>query len=145
MTSGYDLIALSVITTVLAAGGAYLATRPVRPSKRDEREKALLEKLEEFDEWLRLESAPALSKDRTKQSEILELDAVALLEAIPELLLVRGQVGTVLEALEHGLYLVEFARAKDGVEIATVAIDSTKLLKLCHEPTEENKLPGDIT
>lgn len=142
MTNYYDLIALCVVTIATVTGAAYVATQPTKPSKREELEKELLAKLEKVDEWMHLNSGLSTLQEGVKRAEILQLETVALLEAIPERHLVRGQVGTVLQVLERGAVLVEFARAEDGVEIATVAVDSSKLLKLCHELAEENKLPG---
>lgn len=138
MTNYYDLIALCVIALIFVTGACFVVTQPTKPSKRDEREKAILAKLEKVDEWMRLNSAPSLGQNSGRQTKIFQLDTVALLEAIPEQHLVRGQVGTVLEVLAQGVLLVEFARANDGSEVATETIAATKLLKLWHEPSEES-------
>ena len=137
MTNGYDLIALCVIAPIIVTGACYVATQPTKPSQRDEREKAILAKLEKFDEWMRQNSAPPLVQEGGRQTEIVQFDTVALLEAIPAQHLLRGQVGTIREVLAQGVLLVEFARAKDGREIATEIIAATKLLKLWHEPSED--------
>ena len=141
MTNAYDLIGLCVIGLIAVAGGCYVATQPTKPSKRDEREKAILAKLEKLDEWLRLDSARPLLQESGRRTEIRRFDTVALLEAIPKQHLVRGQIGTVLEVLARGVLLVEFARAKDGRDVTTETIPTTRLLKLWHEPGEEINPP----
>jgi len=137
MTNYHDLIALCVITLIVVSGAYFVVTRPTKPSKRDEREDAILTKLENIHEWMSLNSVQPLIQKSGQKTEIHPLDTVALLDEFPEQRLVRGQVGTVLEVLAQGVFLVEFARAKDGREITTEAIAAAKLLKLRYEPQEE--------
>jgi len=54
---------------------------------------------------------------------------VALLEAIPEHKLIRGQVGTVVEKWADDVYEVEFAD-KNGVTVELVAVHNRQLLEL---------------
>lgn len=62
------------------------------------------------------------------------LDVVATLREYPEWRIRRGQVGTVIEELDGGHVLVEFA-SLDGVAYATLPIRVGQLLKLEHTPT----------
>lgn len=64
--------------------------------------------------------------------EIRLFDVVAILEDQPAKGLVRGQVGTVVEALGAGVFEVEFSD-NDGRTYATVALKVEKLLLLRHE------------
>lgn len=61
------------------------------------------------------------------------LDVVALLVAMPEQGLVRGQVGTVVEQLDNGMFEVEFSD-DEGRTYAELAIGSDVLLVLHHRP-----------
>jgi len=61
------------------------------------------------------------------------LSAVAVLEDLPEQGLVRGQVGTVVEAWAPGVYEVEFCD-DDGRTYATVALKADQMMVLHHEP-----------
>ncbi len=61
------------------------------------------------------------------------LSVVALLEDLPEHGLVRGQVGTVVETWEPGLYEVEFSDT-NGRTYAMVALKPEQVLPLHHEP-----------
>ncbi|MHB8249045.1 MAG: DUF4926 domain-containing protein [Acidithiobacillus sp.] len=61
------------------------------------------------------------------------LDVVALVRAHPESSLRRGQVGTVVEALSPGQYLVEFANL-NGEAYAFLALSEHELLRLHHQP-----------
>jgi len=63
------------------------------------------------------------------------LDVVALLEDEAKHGLMRGQVGTVVEALAPGVFEVEFSD-NDGRTYATVAVPAEKLLVLRHEVIE---------
>ena len=65
--------------------------------------------------------------------ELELLSVVALLEDIPEHALLRGQVGTIVERLAPGVYEVEFSDDA-GRAYATLALRSTQLLTLHHEP-----------
>lgn len=67
------------------------------------------------------------------------LDTVALLEDVTgwsmddqEVRLSRGQVGTVIEARDQDVVIVEFA-GMDGVAYALASIASTYLLRLHHD------------
>ncbi len=61
---------------------------------------------------------------------------VALLEDLPETGLVRGQVGTVVEAWAPGVYEVEFAD-HNGKTYAMVALKAEQLMRLHHEPVHQ--------
>jgi hypothetical protein len=66
------------------------------------------------------------------------LTAVAVLRDIPEDKLVRGQVGTIIEELVPGAYLVEFCD-KEGHPYAVVAAKSDDLMRLHYGPMEKAK------
>lgn len=61
------------------------------------------------------------------------LSVVALLQDMAEKGLRRGQVGTIVEVLEQGAFLVEFSDDQ-GRCYALEAIPSDLLLQLHHEP-----------
>ncbi len=63
------------------------------------------------------------------------LDVVALTEDLPERGLYRGQVGTVVEVLESGVFEVEFSD-DEGRAYASVALKDEQLLMLHYEPVE---------
>ena len=63
------------------------------------------------------------------------LDVVALTEDLPERGLYKGQVGTVVETLEPGVYEVEFSD-DEGHAYASVALKAEQLLVLHYEPIE---------
>jgi hypothetical protein len=63
------------------------------------------------------------------------LDVVALTEDLPERGLHRGQVGTVVEVLESGVFEVEFSD-DEGRAYASVALKTDQLLVLHYEPVE---------
>ncbi len=63
------------------------------------------------------------------------LDVVALTEDLPERGLYRGQVGTVVEILEPGVFEVEFSD-DEGRAYASVALRDNQLLMLRYEPVE---------
>ena len=63
------------------------------------------------------------------------LDVVALTEDLPERGLHRGQVGTVVEFLEPGVFEVEFSD-DEGRAYASVALKAKQLLVLYYEPVE---------
>jgi hypothetical protein len=65
--------------------------------------------------------------------ETAPLSIVALLEALPEKGLQRGQVGTVVEALAPGVYEVEFSD-DSGRTYASVALRAEQFMQLHHEP-----------
>lgn len=62
-------------------------------------------------------------------------DVVALLEDLPEHNLKRGQVGTLVEEWQPGVYEVEFADT-DGVAYAMVALRTEQLMTLYWHPTK---------
>ena len=61
------------------------------------------------------------------------LDVVALTADIPEKLLLRGQVGTVVDILEPGHYEVEFCD-DDGRTYAQATLGDNQLLVLRYNP-----------
>ena len=63
------------------------------------------------------------------------LDVVALTEELPERGLYGGQVGTVVEVLEPGVFEVEFSD-DEGRAYASVALKAEHLLVLRYEPVE---------
>ncbi len=66
--------------------------------------------------------------------ELDKLSVVALVEALPEKELRRGQVGTIVENLAPGVYEVEFSDDA-GRTYASVALTADHLMRLYHEPT----------
>lgn len=48
-----DLIVLTAICALAVTGGFYVATQPVTPSQRAERENELIRKLDETSAWMR--------------------------------------------------------------------------------------------
>jgi len=67
-------------------------------------------------------------------AEIEAISVVAVLEDIPEKDLLRGQVGTVVETLEPGVFEVEFS-GDNGHTYATRALRSDQIVALDHETT----------
>jgi hypothetical protein len=63
------------------------------------------------------------------------LDVVALTRDIPELSLVRGQVGTTVEQLDGDHWEVEFVD-DNGTTFSLVALPANTLLVLRHGPVE---------
>ncbi|AHY48394.1 Hypothetical Protein RradSPS_3111 (plasmid) [Rubrobacter radiotolerans] len=63
------------------------------------------------------------------------LDVVALTEDLPGRGLYRGQVGTVVEALEPNVFEVEFSD-DEGRAYAFVSLRADQLLVLHYEPIE---------
>lgn len=61
------------------------------------------------------------------------LDVVALLEDIPELGLYQGQVGTIVEEYEPGVFEVEFSDPS-GHAYALETLNAKKLMVLHHRP-----------
>lgn len=61
------------------------------------------------------------------------LDVVATLREYPELHIGRGQVGTIIEELDDGYVLVEFANL-DGVAYAISPIPVEQLIRLENTP-----------
>ena len=60
------------------------------------------------------------------------LDVVALLDDVPDVKLVRGQVGTIVEQLGRDVCEVEFSDNK-GRTYATLTLRADQLLVLHHE------------
>ena len=67
------------------------------------------------------------------------LDIVALLENLPELNLYRGQVGTIVEEYEPGVFEVEFSDST-GKAYAIETLRQTQLMILHHSPLERQKV-----
>jgi hypothetical protein len=67
--------------------------------------------------------------------EIKLLDVVALTEDLPERKLRRGQVGTVVELLDPGVFEVEFTD-NDGRTFASLALKENQLMVLYYQPQE---------
>ena len=63
------------------------------------------------------------------------LDVVALTENLPKRKLRRGQVGTVVELLDPGVFEVEFTD-NDGRVYASLALKQNQLLVLYYQPQE---------
>jgi len=63
------------------------------------------------------------------------LDVVALTEDLPNRKLRRGQVGTVVERLDPGVFEVEFTD-NDGRTFASLALKENQLLVLYYQPQE---------
>lgn len=61
------------------------------------------------------------------------LDVVALLDELPDAHLARGQVGTVVEALDGDTVLVEFSD-DDGRAFAVEPVPVARLLALHYQP-----------
>ena len=66
------------------------------------------------------------------------LDVVALLENIPQLDLYRGQVGTIVEVYEPGIFEVEFSD-NNGRAYALETLKEKQLILLYHEPLANYK------
>ncbi len=64
------------------------------------------------------------------------LSVVALLEDIPRKGLLRGQVGTVVEALSPGVYEVDFSD-DSGQSYRSAAIPGDRLLRLLHQAAHQ--------
>jgi len=67
------------------------------------------------------------------ETQIELLEVVALDEDVPERGLLRGQVGTVVEELDEGVFEVEFAD-DDGRTYASLALRASQLMVLHYEP-----------
>jgi hypothetical protein len=63
------------------------------------------------------------------------LDVVALIEDLPNRKLRRGQVGTVVELLDSGVFEVEFTD-NDGRAYASLSLKENQLLVLYYQPQE---------
>jgi hypothetical protein len=69
------------------------------------------------------------------------LDVVALLEDLPNLQLYRGQVGTIVEVYEPGVFEVEFSDL-NGQAYAIETLKESQLMVLYHYPIQEKQLVG---
>jgi hypothetical protein len=67
------------------------------------------------------------------KDEIKLLDVVALIGDMEERDLVKGQVGTVVEILDNGVFEVEFCD-NDGRTYATLALRNDQLMALYYSP-----------
>lgn len=65
--------------------------------------------------------------------KIQELDVVALLKDLPERKLIAGQVGTVVEILDEGVFEVDFSD-DEGKTYATLALRDEELIVLRYSP-----------
>ena len=73
-----------------------------------------------------------MKKNYTGEASLKLLDTVALLKDMPGEKLVKGQVGTIIEMLDKGVYEVEFAD-KQGRTIASLALAVEELMLLHFE------------
>lgn len=64
------------------------------------------------------------------------LSVVAVLQDLPELGLVRGQVGTVVEILSPSAVLVDFSDS-EGRTYAIETLKTETLMRLHHQPLQE--------
>ena len=64
-------------------------------------------------------------------------DVIALLEDLPQHNLKRGQVGTIVEEWESGVFEVEFANT-NGVAYAMVALRADQMMLLHWQPAEQS-------
>jgi Domain of unknown function (DUF4926) len=67
------------------------------------------------------------------------LDVVALLEDLPELGLYRGQVGTIVEEYEPGVFEIEFSDTT-GRAYAVETLAKSQLMLLHHNPIQDEVL-----
>ena len=73
-----------------------------------------------------------MKKNRADEPSLKLLDVVALMKDIPKEKLVKGQVGTVVEELDQGIYEIEFAD-KQGRTIVNLALTYKDLMLLHFE------------
>ena len=66
------------------------------------------------------------------------LDTVALVEDVPALKLYRGQVGTIVEVYEPGVFEVEFGDL-EGRTYALETLEASQLMLLRYQFLEERK------
>ncbi len=76
---------------------------------------------------------PQESEDVVTQEELKLHDVVALLDPLPEHGLRRGQLGTIIDLYERGVFEVEFADTR-GQTYASVTLRAEQLLPLHQEP-----------
>jgi hypothetical protein len=67
------------------------------------------------------------------------LDVVALLEDLPEINLYKGQVGTIVEEYEPGVFEVEFSN-NTGKAYALEMLTENQLMVLYHYPLSQEKV-----
>ncbi|WRH67793.1 MAG: DUF4926 domain-containing protein [Planktothrix sp. GU0601_MAG3] len=72
-------------------------------------------------------------------SQMKLLDVVALIEDMPELGLYRGQVGTIVEVYEPGVFEVEFSDL-NGRAYAIETLNSNQLMLLHYQRFSEEML-----
>jgi len=80
-----------------------------------------------------LDSLHALCTLNAMACSVQLLDVVALLKNRNDLQLITGQVGTVVEVLESGVFEVEFSD-DEGRTYATVALKESELMILHYNP-----------
>lgn len=78
-------------------------------------------------------------RDRKMNSQMKLLDVVALLEDWPELGLYRGQVGTIVEVYEPGVFEVEFSDS-NGRAYAIQTLNANQLRLLHYQKLSEEIL-----
>lgn len=66
-------------------------------------------------------------------TEIKLLSVVAVLEEKPQIGLLRGQIGTVVECLAQGVFEVEFSD-ESGQTYASLALRADQLMRLHYAP-----------
>ncbi len=73
------------------------------------------------------------------KDEIKLLDVVALMGDLEERGLVTGQVGTVVEVLDNGVFEVEFCD-NDGRTYSTLALRDEQLMSLYYSPVAAQQI-----
>ena len=73
-----------------------------------------------------------MKNNSPKGAELKLLDVIALLKDIPAEKLSKGQVGTIVEELDEGVYEVEFADKK-GRTITSLALKTQDIMLLHFE------------
>lgn len=71
-----------------------------------------------------------------ERAHLQMLDVVALVKEIPDKDLLKGQVGTIVELLEPGIYEVEFT-TKQGETKLTLALPDEFLMRLHFETSAD--------
>lgn len=69
----------------------------------------------------------------TMNTSVAQFDVVALLQDLPALGLVAGQVGTIVESLQDGVFEVDFCD-NDGRSYATGAVAAKDFIVLHYSP-----------
>jgi len=67
------------------------------------------------------------------------LDVIAITENLPELGLYRGQVGTIVDEYEPGIFEVEFSDVL-GKAYAVETLNASQLMVLYHQPLDGKAL-----